>query len=679
MDSESSLPAGGRPFTEGDVFRRLVEHSLGLMCVHDLDGTLLFVNPAAAQSLGFRPEDGVGLNLRRFLAPSVEDQFDAYLERIRANAEDSGLMRLVARDGTERVWMYRNILYEEPGMPQRVLGHAQDVTDRIRAERALRESERRFRLLADTAPVLIWMSDPGGRCTFLNRAWLDFTGHTLEEALGEGWLDSFHPADRDRFREAHRGAVAARAQLQVECRVRRADGEYRWMLGSGVPRSDSDETFMGLVGSCLDVTEMRQAREALEHARDELSAVVAERTAELRQRNDQLRAEMEHRARIEEELADARRLESLGVLAGGIAHEFDNLLSVIVGRSHALFERFRADERARRDVDAIQRASQGAAALIQQLMAFARKQPLRLQPVNLNQVVAGLSLSTVIGSRVELSLRLGERLRLANADPGQIQRAILHLVEHACDAMPGGGRLALETQNVDVDEAFLSAHPGARLGPHVRLTVRDSGAGMDQATRSRIFEPFFTVEGGVQGGDLGLAAVYGITKQHGGHVTVESEAGCGSAFMVYLPAASEPSIRDAKTPSARAMGPEGTETVLLVEPEEGVRLLLRDILQLHGYRVIEIGDPGSALSLVEQPSPPIHLVLMDVSTARTAGSALAERLTANNPGVKVLCMSGDHGDTVGQQGMLGIGAVAFLEKPFTMMSLLGKVRDVLDG
>ena len=682
MDSESGSPAPppDRDLSRqgAEVFRRLVEHSLGLMCIHDLDGNLLFVNPAAAESLGFSPEQGIGLNLRRFLSPSVLEEFDAYLQRIRDNAEDSGLMRLVARDGTERIWMYRNVLHEEPGMPARVLGHAIDVTDRVRAERALRESERRFRVLADTAPVLIWMADTSGRSVFLNRPWLDFTGRTLDEQLGEGWIESLHPSDRDRFLDAYRGAVAARSAFQLEYRLRRADGEHRWMLAGGVPRVEGEGALAGLVGSCLDITEILQARAVLEHARDELSALVAERTTELRQSNEQLRAEMERRTQIEEELERARRIESLGVLAGGLAHEFDNLLSVIVGRSHSLFERFRTQEPARRDLDSIQRAAQRAATLIQQLLAFARKQPFRPQPSNLNQLVTGLSLSTVIPARVELSLRLAESLRPASADPAQIQRAMLHLVENACDAMPAGGRLVLETANVDLDEAFVETHPGAHPGPHVRLTVRDTSDGMDEAAQSRAFEPFFSAGRGPEGGHLGLAAVYGITKQHGGYITVESQPGRGTTFTLYLPARAEASSPVGETPSRGPRGPEGTETVLLVEEEEAVRLLLRDILQLHGYHVVEAGDPQEALALASGREEPIHLLLTDVSMIKMSGPALADRLIGTRPGVKVLYMSGYTAEALGRQGVLGPGA-ALLEKPFTMMTLLGKVRDVLDG
>src|SRR5262245_22704725 len=470
MDSVSRSrdpPPGPHLSPEGtEIFRRLVEKSLGLMCVHDLDGNLLFVNPAAAESLGWTAEEGTGSNLRRFLSPSVQGEFGAYLQRIRDHGQDSGLMLLVARDGTERIWMYRNVLHEEPGMPLRVLGHAVDVTDRVRAERALRESERRFRLLADTAPVLIWMSDASGRSVFLNQPWLDFTGRALDEQLGERWIESIHPDDRERFRAAHRTAVTTRAPLQVEYRLRRADGEDRWMLASGVPRVESESGPAGLVGSCLDITEIQQARDVLERARDELTVQVAQRTAELSLRNEQLQAEMERRARIEDELARARRIESLSVLAAGLAHEFDNLLSVFVGRSLSLFERFQSHEPARRDLTSIQQAAQRAAGLIQKLLEFARKQPFRPQTSSLNHLVAGLSLSTVIPAGIELSLRLAEGLRPASMDPGQIQRATLHLVENACDAMGEGGHLVLETGNVDLDDAFVQVHPGARQGPH---------------------------------------------------------------------------------------------------------------------------------------------------------------------------------------------------------------------
>src|ERR1035438_8454315 len=276
------------------LYRELFEDSLGLMCVHDLDGVLLIVNPAAAQSLGFRPEEGVGVNMKRFLAPAVRPLFDAYLDRIRRNRSDSGLLRLVARDGGERIWLYRNVLYEEPGTPPRVLGHAQDISERVRAEEALKESERRFRSMADTAPVFIWMSGTEGQCEFVSKAWLDFSGRTLEQELGRGWTEGLHPEVRERGLADFARAIAGRENFRAEYRMRRADGEYRWILNTGTPRFNSAGQFAGHIGSCLDVTEARQDREALRIARDELAIRVAERTAELLQANEALRQSEQH-------------------------------------------------------------------------------------------------------------------------------------------------------------------------------------------------------------------------------------------------------------------------------------------------------------------------------------------------------------------------------------------------
>ncbi len=633
MDSKA-----GSPTETSDLFRALVEQSLGLMCVHDLEGNLLFVNTAAAETLGFRPEDGIGWNLRRFLSPSVEREFDGYLERIRTQGVDSGLMRLVSKSGGERVWLYRNVLYEEPGSPPRVLGHAQDVTDRVRAEQALKESERRFRLLADTTPILIWMSDDSGACTFVNEPWLEFTGRPTAEQLGEGWTHHVHPDDRPRVIEAYWRAVTTRTPFRAEFRLRRVDGAYHWMIGYGVPRVEEDGTFAGLVGSCVDVTEERRAREILEVSR-------------------------------------TRRIESLGVLAGGIAHEFNNLLTVIGGRIQLLLDRLSPDEPACHDLQLIQRSAQRAAALTQQLLAFGRRQLLQPRLVDLNEFVQSLSLADTVGGRVEVALRLEEPLRRIHVDPGQLKRAIIHLVENACEAMPNGGRLVLETANADLDEAFVQAHPGASAGPHVRITIRDSGAGLDEATQSRIFEPFFTAKRGVQGSGLSLPAVYGITAQHGGYVAVESERNRGTAFMLYLPAVGTAGAASSGTSGRGPEGPRGTETILLVERDKEVCLLLRDILEPHGYRVIEAGDSGEALSLVARRSEPIHLILTSVDLVDLEDAAHVDHGAVGVASPKILFVSGQ----VSTPLLTAPSGSECLQKPFTVLGLLSKVRHVLDS
>ena len=624
----------GAPGEERDVFRALVEHSLGLMCVHDLEGNLLFVNTAAAESLGFRAEDGIGWNLRRFLSPAAEGKFDAYLERMRTNGVDSGRMSLLSKSGGERIWQYRNVLYEAPGQLPCVLGHAQDVTDSVRAVQALKESERRFRLLADTTPVLIWMSDPSGACTFVNRPWVDFTGRPEAEHLGAGWTLSIHPADRTQVIEAFAAAVKARTPFRAEYRLRRVDDAYHWMMGYGVPRIAEDGAFAGLVGSSVDVTDERHAREALE-------------------------------------LAQARRIESLGVLAGGVAHEFNNLLTVIAGRIHLLLDRLAADEPACHDLHLIQRSSERAAELTRELLAFGRRQLLQPRLIDLNEFVKQLSLGTRVGGHIETTFHFEEPLRQIHVDPGQLKRAILHLVEHEHEAMASGGQLVVETANVDLDDAFVQAHPGASVGPHVRMTFRDTGTWLDEATQSRLFEPFFTAKRGVQGSGLSLSAVYGITTQHGGYMAVESDRQSGTTFRMYLPAVAGEGCPAGGTATQGPEGPRGTEGILLIEPDKDVRLLLRDILEPHGYRVLEAADPADALALAAQRPEPIHLIL--ASVAEDGGPEAVEALAAARPTAKILFVSARPAAIPEGRG------TAVLQKPFTVLHLLGKVRQVLDG
>ncbi|MFN7992386.1 MAG: PAS domain S-box protein [Bryobacteraceae bacterium] len=289
------------------LYRELFEDSLGLMCIHDLDGVILLVNPAAAESLGFSPEEGVGMNLKMFLAPAVRHLFDAYLDRIKRNHSDSGLMRLVSRDGRERIWHYRNVLFQEPETPPRVLGHAQDITDRVRVSEALKESERRFHTMADAAPVMLWVTDREGNFTFVNKTWLTYTGRPLPEETGAGWTESLHLEDREGIVAAYSDAVAGQQEFRAEFRMKRADGQYRWFLATGTPRFSPGNRFGGYIGSCVDVTDARQHREALRSARDELAIRVAQRTAQLSETNDALRREIEERKRVESALRESEQ------------------------------------------------------------------------------------------------------------------------------------------------------------------------------------------------------------------------------------------------------------------------------------------------------------------------------------------------------------------------------------
>ena len=432
------------------LYRLLVENSLGLMCIHDLDGTLLAINPAAAESLGYAVGDGRGRNIRDFLVPSAQHLFDDYLQRIRTNAADSGTMRLLAKDGTERIWLYRNVRYEEPEAPVRVLGHALDITERIMAERALKQS-------------------------------------------------------------------------QVD----------------------------------------------LAAARDQLELRVAERTAELQRANERLLSEIGQRKKIEEELLRARKLEAIGRLAGGIAHDFNNLMTIIIGYCESL--RSALAPPLQKQVGEIYKAAEQANSLTRQLLAFSRRQRLQPSVLDLNNVLRDMSdmLQRLLSDDIELTILNDPALGPICANEGQIEQVIINLVINASHAMPRGGKLVLAVANAISDEDQDRLRSLGQPGQFVRLTVCDTGIGMDPEVKARIFDPFFTTKEPGQGTGLGLATVYGIVNQAGGHITVESEPSQGTTFHLYFPRVENAIVSEPQPQRFFRGSTRGSETVLVVDDQGG--------------------------------------------------------------------------------------------------------------
>jgi nitrogen-specific signal transduction histidine kinase len=396
--------------------------------------------------------------------------------------------------------------------------------------------------------------------------------------------------------------------------------------------------------------------------RDMSDARAAERTAE------ELR-------KTEEQLRQLQKLDAIGRLAGGIAHDFNNMLSVIL--TAALSSARSAPEgEIRRDLEDIIDAAQRAAALTRQLLAFSSQQILEPRVIDLNEVVASLSklLHRVVGEDVQLTVRAAPELDRVRADPGQIEQVLMNLVINARDAMPGGGTICIETANVDLDEGYAAEHAGATPGPHVMLSVGDSGIGMDRETQARIFEPFFTTKEKGKGTGLGLATVFGIVKQSGGSIHVRSEPGRGSTFEVYLPRTDQPATAPGRTSGAVTAVSGGT--ILVVEDDPQVRALIVRVLRNHDYRVLDAGDGAGALALIESHHREIRLILTDVVMPAMSGRELADRVTARCPDVKIVFMSGYTDDAILQRGVLPHG-FAVLQKPLTPDSLLTKVEDVL--
>jgi nitrogen-specific signal transduction histidine kinase/ActR/RegA family two-component response regulator len=384
------------------------------------------------------------------------------------------------------------------------------------------------------------------------------------------------------------------------------------------------------------------------------------------------------RRHLEDQLRQAQKMEAVGQLAGGVAHDFNNLLGVITGYSDLALREIDPQHRARQRVEEIRKAAERAAALTRQLLAFSRKQILQPRVLDPNAVVTDVErmLRRLIGEHIQLVTVLAQNVGTVKADPGQVEQVIVNLAVNARDAMPGGGKLIIGTANVELDEGYVRRHADARPGPHVVLSVSDTGHGMDAVTLSRVFEPFFTTKGAEKGTGLGLSTVYGIVKQSGGHVTVYSEPGHGTTFKVYLPRVDEP----LEPRLDRAVGEQasrGTETVLLAEDEESLRLMFREVIERAGYVVLEAASPEAAFAVSESHEGPIHLLVTDVVMPRMGGQELARRVLAIRPDVRVLYVSGYSFDGVGQQGLLEPGT-NFLEKPFTAEALLRELRRILD-
>jgi len=383
-------------------------------------------------------------------------------------------------------------------------------------------------------------------------------------------------------------------------------------------------------------------------------------------------------AQSQEQLRQAQKMEAVGRLAGGVAHDFNNVLSVIIGYGDLLLQDLRPADPMRAEVEEIRKAGQRAAGLTRQLLMFSRQQVVEPRVIDLHEVLTSMDkmLQRILGEDVELVSMPPKAAGRVKADPSHIEQVILNLVVNARDAMPTGGKLTLETANVVLDEDYARSHLPAKAGPYVMLAVSDTGVGMDRETQARIFEPFFTTKDIGTGTGLGLSTVFGIVQQSGGNIWVYSEPGKGTTFKVYLPRVDDDV--DAPKPHVAPATLRGTETILLVEDEEQVRTVVVNILRRQGYRVFPAQHAGEALLLCESYPEAIDLLITDVVMPQMSGPELARRLARTRPGMKVLCMSGYTDDSIVRHGVLESG-VAFLQKPVTPATLASKVREILDG
>jgi PAS domain S-box-containing protein len=512
--------------------------------------------------------------------------------------------------------------------------------EKQRLARALRESEERYRLLIDSIGDAVFLMDLDDRIVFANRRAVDLTGYHEAELLGRSALTLLTP---EGAREVGTRLAASRDGAGVapvhDVRLVRQDGRKLWVdvtLSSVLKES----RVVGRLGVLHDTTEKKH---------------------------------------LEDQLRQSQKMEAIGRLAGGVAHDFNNLLAVIMGYSDLLRSALGRRDRLARDVEEIRRASERATALTQQLLAFSRNQILQPQIVEVNALVGNMAemLRRLIGEDVELELRLDPEAGRVSGDPGQLEQVLMNLAVNARDAMPRGGRLTLETQAVELDAAYVESSPGCAPGPHVRLAIHDTGCGIPPEVQAHLFEPFFTTKEPGRGTGLGLSTVYGIVKQHHGHIEVESQVERGTTFRIHLPRVEAEAGTEARPAGSRGQ-PGGTETIVVVEDESALRDLIGRILEHSGYTVITAADGLEALEAIKAHDGGIDLVITDLVMPRLGGRELAARLRDSHPKTRVLYLSGYSAESVEKPGEPSPDA-RLLQKPFTPAALLQATREVLDG
>jgi PAS domain S-box-containing protein len=548
--------------------------------------------------------------------------------------------RMMAADG-RIVWLHDTVaLVVGNDRAAKLRGIMVDVTERKRAEERLVESENRLRAVIESEPECVKLTAADGTLLEMNPAGLAMIeADSAEQVVGQ----SVYPIVAPEYRAAYQ-ALTERVfrgdSGTLEFEIIGLKGTRRWLVTHAAPLRNARGEIAALLSVTRDITESR---------------------------------------RLEEQFRQSQKMEAIGRLAGGVAHDFNNLLTAINGYSELLLRRAQQDDPLRRYLEDIKKAGERAASLTRQLLAFSRKQVLQLKVIDLNAVVAEMEklLRRLIGEDIELVTALDPALGLLKADPGQIEQVIMNLVVNARDAMPQGGQLRIETANVALPEGLHHQRFATQPGSYVLLIVRDTGCGMDAETQSHIFEPFFTTKGVGQGTGLGLSMVYGIVKQSGGYIVVESEVDKGATFKIYLPRIAEASAAaEPEAPAEESLA--GSETVLLVEDEEIVRRLVLDILQGSGYHVLEARRGSEAIELCQRHPDPIHLMLTDVVMPQMSGRELANRVAPLRPEMKVIYMSGYTDDAIVHHGVLDANT-AFLQKPFTPDALVRKLREALDA
>ena len=642
MRNSEPGPAGARDALAASEkrYRRLFESAKdGILILDAGTGQIVDVNPFLTGLTGYSRAEFMGLHLWEIgLFKDIAASKGSFAELQSKEFVRYEHLPLEAKDGRKIDVEFVSNVYDVDGSKV-VQCNVRDITVRKRAEHDLRMRDRAIQAISQGI-VITDPNTPGNPIVYASPSFARLTGYAPEESVGHSCNFLQGPDTDPASTAALRLAIREERACTVELLNYRKDGTTFWNLLAVSPVTDPQGRLTHFVGVQTDVTERRQ---------------------------------------LQAQLLQSQKMEAVGRLAGGIAHDFNNVLSVILSYAEMIGEDLKPSDPLRIDMEEVRTAALRATDLTRQLLMFSRQQVLETKVLDLHQSVVGMEklLHRLLGADIELTLLPADELWSVNADPGQIEQVVMNLAVNARDAMPQGGELTIETDNVELDEEYARAHHDVVPGPYVMLAVSDNGVGMDKPTQARIFEPFFTTKEKGKGTGLGLATVFGIVKQSGGHIWVYSEPGKGTTFKVYLPKVS------GAAEEVRSWPPPGTiprarvtETILLVEDDDQVRAVAVNVLRRAGYVVLVAPNGGEALLICEKHGATIHLLLTDVVLPRMSGRQLAERLGPLRPHMKVLFMSGYTDDSVLQHGILESG-VAYLQKPLTPTALTRKVHQIL--
>jgi PAS domain S-box-containing protein len=622
-----------------EMYRGLFEDSIEGIFTQDIEGNYTSCNQAMAEIVGYPLEKIIGSDYRKFMAPEAwEKAFQDFNRMFRTGEPIRNLQYDIVRPDGERRTVESNA--SPIKKHDRIVGFqvtARDITERKHADEILRESEEKYRTLFEESKDGVFITGADGQLKEINPSGLELFGFSSKEELAKVPLKDIHVnAGQGKM---YQDTMATQGFVKdMELNIIRKDGEQRNVLVTATAVRDEDENIVAFRGIIRDMTERNQ---------------------------------------LQQQLFQSQKMESIGTLAGGIAHDFNNILGGILGYASLMKAKMEQGHRFFNYVDTIETGSMRAAQLTDQLLAFARGGKYDIKPVDLNKIIHETLkiINRTFDKSIEVETHLHDRLPTVEADAGQIQQVIMNLCINAGDAMPVGGTLTIQTEVETLDEGYVGMHMGAKAGAHAILSISDTGVGMDPKTAQRIFEPFFSTKGEGKGTGLGLAMVYGVVKNHGGFVDVSSEPGRGTTFNIFLPLSGKPESEASSEPEPVF---DGNELVLVVDDEEPIRALAKEMLEGYGYRVILAEDGVKAIEMFEEHNGNIGLVILDMVMPNMGGRETFLKMKKINPNVKALLSTG-YSQSGKAQEILDSGVLGFVQKPYQLTTLLSKVRSVLDA